>query len=50
MFFPFLLLWTSPQSVPLTDKLKTNDNNHDIPQNATIRQEYIRCGNPDCEN
>jgi hypothetical protein len=27
-----------------------NDNNHEIPQNATIRQEYIRCGNPDCEN
>ena len=27
-----------------------NDNNREIPQNATIRQEYIRCGNPDCEN
>jgi hypothetical protein len=27
-----------------------NDNNREIPQNATIRQEYIRCGNPDCQN
>ena len=27
-----------------------NDNNHDIPPNATIRQEYVRCGNPDCQN
>ena len=26
-----------------------NDNNREIPQNTTIRQEYIRCGNPDCE-
>jgi hypothetical protein len=22
----------------------------DIPPNATIRQEYVRCGNPDCQN
>ena len=21
-----------------------------IPQNATIRQEYVKCGNPDCQN
>ena len=27
-----------------------NDNNRGIPQNATIRQEYIRWSNPDCEN
>jgi hypothetical protein len=27
-----------------------NDNNHEIPPNATIRQEYVRCGNPDCQN
>ena len=27
-----------------------NDNNHEIPTNATIRQEYVRCGNPDCQN
>ena len=27
-----------------------NDNNREIPQNATIRQEYIRCGNPDCKH
>jgi len=25
-------------------------NNYDIPQNATIRQEYVKCGNPDCQN
>jgi cytoplasmic iron level regulating protein YaaA (DUF328/UPF0246 family) len=24
--------------------------NLEIPPNATIRQEYIRCGNPDCQN
>jgi hypothetical protein len=24
-------------------------NNPEIPPNATIRQEYIRCGNPDCQ-
>jgi hypothetical protein len=22
----------------------------DIPPNATIRQEYVKCGNPDCQN
>jgi hypothetical protein len=22
----------------------------EIPLNATIRQEFIRCGNPDCQN
>ena len=27
-----------------------NDSNYDIPMNATIRQEYVKCGNPDCEN
>ena len=27
-----------------------NDNNQEIPPNATIRQEYVKCGNPDCEN
>ena len=25
-------------------------NNFEIPPNATIRQEYVRCGNPDCQN
>jgi hypothetical protein len=24
--------------------------NREIPPNATIRQEFIRCGNPDCQN
>ena len=24
--------------------------NLEIPQNATIRQEYVKCGNPDCQN
>jgi hypothetical protein len=27
-----------------------DDNNHEIPLNATIRQEYVKCGNPDCQN
>ena len=27
-----------------------NDNDLDIPPNATVRQEYVRCGNPDCQN
>jgi hypothetical protein len=27
-----------------------DDNNQEIPLNATIRQEYVKCGNPDCEN
>jgi hypothetical protein len=22
----------------------------EIPMNATIRQEYVKCGNPDCQN
>jgi hypothetical protein len=22
----------------------------EIPHNATIRQEYVKCGNPDCQN
>ncbi|MGB8938051.1 MAG: hypothetical protein WCC17_23420 [Candidatus Nitrosopolaris sp.] len=26
------------------------DNNPEIPPNATIRQEYVKCGNPDCQN
>ncbi|MGC2683664.1 MAG: hypothetical protein WA323_17540 [Candidatus Nitrosopolaris sp.] len=26
------------------------DNNQEIPPNATIRQEYVKCGNPDCQN
>jgi hypothetical protein len=25
-------------------------NDLDIPPNATIRQEYVKCGNPDCRN
>jgi hypothetical protein len=25
-------------------------NNLEIPPNATIRQEYVKCGNPDCQN
>jgi hypothetical protein len=24
--------------------------NQEIPPNATIRQEYVKCGNPDCQN
>jgi hypothetical protein len=27
-----------------------NDNNPEIPPNATIRQEYVKCGDPDCQN
>jgi hypothetical protein len=27
-----------------------DDNNQEIPSNATIRQEYVKCGNPDCQN
>jgi hypothetical protein len=26
------------------------DNDQGIPSNATIRQEYVKCGNPDCQN
>src|SRR2546427_7666870 len=25
------------------------DNKYEIPENATIRREHIRCGNPDCQ-
>jgi hypothetical protein len=25
------------------------DNNQEIPPNATIRQEYVKCGDPDCQ-
>ena len=25
-------------------------NDLDIPPNATIRQEYVKCGDPDCQN
>jgi hypothetical protein len=24
--------------------------NQEIPLNATTRQEYVKCGNPDCQN
>jgi hypothetical protein len=27
-----------------------DDNNQEIRPNATIRQEYVKCGNPDCQN
>ena len=27
-----------------------DDNNHEIPPNVTIRQEYVKCGDPDCQN
>ena len=27
-----------------------DDNNQEIPLNATIRQEYVKCGDPDCQN
>jgi hypothetical protein len=27
-----------------------DDDNQEIPLNATIRQEYVKCGNPDCQN
>ena len=30
----------------MTNKLKMTE----IPPNATIRQEYVKCGNPDCQN
>ena len=26
------------------------DSNPEIPSHATIRQEYVKCGNPDCQN
>ncbi len=28
---------------------KMTGNNLGIPPNATIRQEYVKCGNPDCQ-
>jgi hypothetical protein len=27
-----------------------DDNNQEIPLNTTIRQEYLKCGDPDCQN
>ena len=27
----------------------SKDNKYEIPENATIRQEHVRCGNPDCQ-
>jgi hypothetical protein len=27
-----------------------DDDNLEIPPNATIRQEYVKCGDPDCQN
>jgi hypothetical protein len=27
-----------------------DDDNQEIPLNATIRQEYVKCGDPDCQN
>ncbi|MRN40754.1 MAG: hypothetical protein FIO02_06910 [Nitrosopumilales archaeon] len=27
-----------------------NDNEYGIPEKATVRQERVRCGNPDCQN
>jgi hypothetical protein len=27
-----------------------DDSNQEIPLNATIRQEYVKCGIPDCQN
>jgi hypothetical protein len=33
-----------------SDGIKMNkDNKYEIPENATIRQEHVRCGNPDCQ-
>jgi hypothetical protein len=29
---------------------RTHTDETDIPANATIRQEYVKCGNPDCQN
>src|SRR5215472_8078147 len=31
-------------------KLKMTVDDLEIPPNATIRQEYVKCGDPDCEN
>jgi hypothetical protein len=27
-----------------------NDNEYEIPEKATVRQEHVRCGNPDCQH
>src|SRR6266571_2169791 len=27
-----------------------NDNEYEIPERATVRQEHVRCGNPDCQH
>jgi hypothetical protein len=33
-----------------SDGIKMNkDNKYEIPENATIRQEHVKCGNPDCQ-
>ena len=31
------------------NKLKMTGNDPKIPPNATIRQEYVKCGDPDCQ-
>ena len=36
--------------LPLTNKLKMTVDDLEIPPNATIRQEYVMCGDPDCQN
>jgi hypothetical protein len=36
--------------IKIANELKMNDSNYNIPVNATIRQEYVKCGNPDCQN
>ena len=33
----------------ITNKTEMADNSLEIPPNATIRQEYVKCGNPDCQ-
>src|SRR5215831_7148455 len=35
---------------PRINDLKMTVDNLEIPPNATIRQEYVKCGDPDCEN
>jgi hypothetical protein len=32
------------------NKTEMDDNNQEIPLNATIMQEYVKCGDPDCQN
>ena len=41
-----LIYLVYPQKIqlPLTNKVKM-----EIPLNATIKQEYVKCGNPDCQ-